>query len=167
MCHYLIAHSTANFIQHIAAANQHLGHKSYWNKGSGFKQIHFFPSLLISRLFQLAAVRFFSSMQVNEQRFNFLSFDGVFTLSSIVSYNFSKHWKLQGSNVLAFQTKTQFQTQVHPNHWRQNIIGSTKAKEMKIQHTLLKTQSTMTYKKTLCMMHDISRCLFMLLINNF
>lgn len=44
-------------------------------------------------------------MQVNKQRFNFFAFDGMFALSSIVSYNFSKHQKLQGSSVEAFQQK--------------------------------------------------------------
>lgn len=42
-------------------------------------------------------------------------------------------------------TKTQLQIQIHPNHRRQNIIGSTEAIDVKIQNTLIKTQSTIIY----------------------
>lgn len=72
LCHYLMAHSTQ------ISSNILLVQINIWDtnpietKSQAFLKIHFFPSLLISRIFQLAAVnKIHLSMQVNKQRFNF------------------------------------------------------------------------------------------------
>lgn len=87
-------------------------------------------------------------MQVNKQRFKFFLFDGVFTLSSIVSYNFSKHWKLQGSNVEALQQKHSSKSRSTQTAEDKTLLEALKLKRWRSR--TLNTESTVTYKKTLC-----------------
>jgi len=87
-------------------------------------------------------------MQVNKQRFKFFLFDGVFTLSSIVSYNFSKHWKLQGSNVEALQQKHSSKSRSTQTAEDKTLLEALKLKRWRSR--TLNTESTVTYKTTLC-----------------